>query len=764
MATPDPASAFFDRPDGASDDAEALLVGLNVEQRHAVTIDTTPLAVHAGAGSGKTRVLTRRIAWRALTGLEDPRRVLALTFTRKAAGELRSRLRRLGLRDQVAAGTFHAVAYAQLRTYWRDRDQREPDLLDRKMGFITSLLPRDRRTTDALDVLGEIEWAKARRIRPETYAEAAERLERDPALALPIIARIYRDYEDLKAERQLVDFDDLLDGCAKAIRSDKAFADAQRWRFRHLYVDEFQDVNPLQFALLNAWLGGRDDLCAVGDPDQAIYGWNGADADHLMRFTSHFQAATVVELRQNYRSTPQILQTAAAALAGRSPMLANRPSGEPATVTDHPDDRTEAAAVARRARDAKGPTGRWVDQAVLVRTNAQAELISGAFRDADIPVRTRAGSGLLDRADVKGALAPVGRSSRPLADLLSDLRHDADPESGDDGAGHRDEERAAAFAEVRRLADEFLALDPGGTGAGFVSWARGQARAAHDESIDAVEIATFHAAKGLEWPIVHVAGLEAGLVPIGHARGAAAYAEERRLLYVALSRAEDRLHLSWAATRKFGDRTTNRSPSPWLVDVEAAIAGLDRPLPRSDQAHRAGQVRDRVRRSTLPPSPVVDALKAWRLDRARAADIEPYLVFRDVTIESLVERWPASVDELLDVTGIGPVKARRFGPELLAVLDGFEPPERPAAPPVERAAPTADHGPADASLVDALRTWRNDHRDGKPAYTVFTDATMRELAAVRPTTADELLAVSGIGPAKLARFGDELLALLAEQD
>jgi DNA helicase-2/ATP-dependent DNA helicase PcrA len=753
-------------PEGASDaDADGLLIGLNAEQLHAVTTDGMPLAIRAGAGSGKTRVLTRRIAWRSQTGRHDPRRVLALTFTRKAAGQLRSRLRSLGLRDQVAAGTFHSVAYAQLRTYWSERNQREPELLASKYSFVTPLLPRDRRSTDALDVVSEIEWAKARRIPPEAYAGRAEALGRTPPMPPSTIARIYREYEDKKAKERKVDFDDLLGQCARALRGDRAFGDAQRWRFRHLYVDEFQDVNPLQFALLSAWLADSDDLCVVGDPDQAIYGWNGADADHLNRFDTHFPGATVVDLRQNYRSTPQVLRTAAAVLHGRTPMEANRPSGPPPTVTVYANDRAEAAAVARLVRDTRGPDGAWSRQAVLVRTNAQADVIVGALREAGIPARTRAGSGLLDRPDVKGALGSLSRSRRPLTDHLGDLQADADQDVSGDDAAPRDTERAAAFAQLRTLADEYLALDPTGTGSGFVGWAYGQARAAVDDSADAVEVATFHAAKGLEWEVVHVAGLEHGLVPIAHAREPAALAEERRLLYVALSRAEVGLHLSWAQQRTFGNRTSKRRPSFWLEDLELAISNLDKPFEQAEQARQAAMARARITKTGLPDHPVVEQLRTWRLERARAADVPAYAIFNDATLADLLHRWPGSSLELLAVSGIGPVKADRFGNDLLAILGRHERPATaaPPAPPPRAKAPPVDHGDLDLGLVEALRAWRLEHTDGKPAYTVFSNATMEELAATRPTTTDELLAVSGIGPAKAERFGAELLAFLADR-
>ena len=257
---------------------------------------------------------------------------------RKAAAELNHRLRGLGIRDQVAAGTFHAVAYAQLKNFWRDKSLPEPELLTNKSVFVTKLLPRDYRSIKVLDVVGEIEWAKARRIGPQAYAGMAEENGRNIGIPSTQIGQIYQKYEDLKKEQNKVDFDDLLVSCAKAIRSDRSFAAAQQWRFQHLYVDEFQDVNSVQVDLLNSWLNGNENLCVVGDPNQAIYGWNGADADHLVRFDTHFPGGEIVDLQQNYRSTPQILRTATSVLEDKT-FKANRSSGSNPTITHFSSDK-----------------------------------------------------------------------------------------------------------------------------------------------------------------------------------------------------------------------------------------------------------------------------------------------------------------------------------------------------------------------------------------------------------------------------------------
>ncbi|MGH9128288.1 MAG: ATP-dependent DNA helicase UvrD2 [Acidimicrobiales bacterium] len=684
-----------------------LLEGLTEAQRHAVCVEAAPLCILAGPGSGKTRVLTRRIAWRISEGSADASHVLALTFTRKAAGELRRRLADLGVRDQVAAGTFHSVAYAQLRQRWADRGEPAPSLLERKAGLLGRLTGAGRAGTAASrarllsEVAGEIEWARARLVSPSTYPAAAADAGRKPALPTPELAELYAAYEAEKHRRRLVDFDDLLSQCATALEADPAFAAGQRWRFRHLFVDEYQDVNPSQERLLRAWLGERIDLCVVGDPRQAIYGWNGADPTALANLPRRHPGTAVVSLDDNWRSSPQVLAAASAVLAhGRAPhsgatLRAHRPDGPIPSVVAYESDRAEASGIARGLRLAHAPGRTWSHMAVLVRTNAQLVLIEEALQRSGIPHRVRGGQAFLAQPEIRDALAALGRQgprqfSAVLADLVVGAREagsrsasDAPPEDIADDTG-------ANLATLAQLAQEFASLAPSASLAGFEAWlsmtigADGAGR-----SRDAVELATFHRAKGLEWLTVFVAGLEQGLVPIGQANTPAAQAEEQRLLYVALTRAEVDLHCSWAKTRTFGPRCVRRAPSPYLEAIEAACAAPEGQR-RTSSATGIGELLEPGRRHLSEVAPafdaavpaerpaitlaraadadVLEALRSWRSATARASGVPAYIILHDATLAAVAAAMPDSVEELTSLPGLGPVKGARYGPALLDVV------------------------------------------------------------------------------------------------
>ena len=660
--------------------ADDLVESLDPAQRHAVTVEAQPLCILAGAGSGKTRVLTRRIAHRVATGSALAPHVLALTFTRKAASELGRRLGAVGVRDRVAAGTFHGIAYAQLRRRWADRDEWAPTLLDNKARLLVSLLPR-RLDVPPADVAGEIEWAKARLVAPEGYEEAVAAAGRRPPLPTAVLASVFRRYEDEKRRRRLVDFDDLVLLCAEALESDLQFAATQRWRFRHLFVDEFQDVNAAQLRLLEGWRGGRDDLCVVGDPDQAIYAWNGADPTALTRFPHRFPGAAVVHLERTYRSSPQVVTVANAVLdgcraGGARALRPTRPPGPLPTVTAHPDERDEAASVARALRRHHAGGRCWSELAVLARTRAQLVLFEEALGAAAVPFRVRGASGFLDRPLVRSALADLG--GRPagalLATALADLRGLPGPPDAD-------------LDELSRMMVEQLAIDPAASVGGFLAWLHTALRSEPAADVDAADLATFHASKGLEWQVVFLVGLEQGLVPVGHAETPEARAEERRLLYVAVTRAASELHCSWAERRTFGTRPMARAPSPWLATVEAAIGALSggsgdggevdwrrhlddtRARVRAASGGRVGGA-GRPRPGERADPTVLAALRSWRAGAARAAGVPAFVVLHDSTLAAVAEACPGDHQALLALPGMGPVRAERYGEALLAVVAG----------------------------------------------------------------------------------------------
>ncbi len=689
-----PAAADGPPIDSALVQRSALLRDLNPEQVAAATSEASRLCIIAGAGSGKTRVITRRIAYRSEIGVIDPRRVLALTFTRKAASELTRRLRQLGLRDDVSAGTFHGVAYAQLRARAAETGRREPQLLDRKVGFVAKLISRSDERTKPFDVVNEIEWAKARLVSPDNYAAAAKAAGRDANVDPNRVASLFADYETKKQKMGLVDFDDLLGVTASELRRDRRWGEAQRWRFRHLFVDEFQDVNPLQFALLRAWLSPEADLCVVGDPRQAIYGWNGADAGYITNFSDHFGEAQTLTLRRNHRSTPEILAAAEAvldsSLGALEPLVPTRNPGQPPIFAAYDTDVDEAAGVARAVRDARRPGDNWSDQAILTRTNGQLARFEVALRAAGIPFRTRAGSDFLEQKEVKTIFESLA-TAPSLRSAVSDL--ELELSEGPHGAAPADEtfDRLSTIAVLVDLAREFLVLDPDGPGSRFAGWLHTAVGSDRSGSItDAVELATFHASKGLEWPVVHIAGLEKGFAPIAFARTPDALLEERNLVHVAATRAERLLHISWAKQRTFGASAVEREPSPFLSELSSSKV-LDLRTPLNEPQHQISEARTHLRSDAstetserLPnhdaATAAAEGLLAWRKQRAEFAGVSETAILSDRDIEILAATSVRSVDDL-EQAGLSPIRARRYGHEILRALG--ETPALAAAPPAE---------------------------------------------------------------------------------
>jgi DNA helicase-2/ATP-dependent DNA helicase PcrA len=571
-----------------------VLAALDPQQREVALAVRGPVCVLAGAGTGKTRAITHRIAYAVHTGAMNPAQVLALTFTAKAAGELRARLRGLGGPglglDRVRALTFHAAALRQLGHFWPATvGGRPPRVVPSKIALIAEACRAERigaGRAELADLGTEIEWAKVSQVRPDGYPAAAAKAGRHPPLGAERAGLVYAGYERLRRQRNLIDFESLLELTAAILADSRQVASEVHERYRYLVVDEYQDVNPLQKLLLDLWLGEREDLCVVGDPDQAIYSFAGASARYLTGFAAEFPAATVVRLTRDYRSTPQVVTLAnriittpgdAIARWGTS-LVAQRPPGPDPSLTAYPDDQAEAEAVAEQARAlvAGGTDPR--DIAVLVRVNAQLQPFERALTDTGVPYQVAGTERFFDRAEVRKAVGLMKTASRTVAteaSLPTQARHvlsglgltGSGPASG--GAAR---ERWESLAALAALADEMAQARPEATMADFAAELAARAEAGHPPTTPGVTLSSLHAAKGLEWDVVFLPGLTEGVLPIVYAQTGAAIAEERRLLYVGVTRARRRVALSWAAARTPGGAPSRR-PSRFLNTTWFTAAG-----------------------------------------------------------------------------------------------------------------------------------------------------------------------------------------------
>jgi DNA helicase-2/ATP-dependent DNA helicase PcrA len=553
--------------------SDRVLDALDEPQREAASTLRGPVCVLAGAGTGKTRVITHRIAHGVDTGAYSPSRVMAVTFTAKAAGEMRGRLRALGV-EGVAARTFHAAALAQLNFFWPQlAGDVAPTIVDNKVRLLGQAADGMGLRLDGptlRDVAARIEW---RKVGMRSIADdAAAHPQGLPGLGAGPLVDLQHAYEKLKDERRQLDFEDVLLACAGMLESEPRVAAAVREQYRHFTVDEFQDVSPVQHRLLELWLGDRRDLCVVGDASQTIYSFAGADPRYLLDFGDRYADARIVRLERNHRSDAAILAVANALMRGRPGALtlrADAPPGPQPEVTAYPDDAAEAAGVAARiaAQLAGGADPARI--AVLYRANAQSAAILSALAARNIPATVLGGKRFFDLPEVRQALmalrgAAVAAMEGTLRDAVRDVLRSLGLTDDPPPAGGAQRDAWEARAAVLRLAEE---APDGTTLRAFADDLLARAKDQHEPTRRTITLATLHAAKGLEWDHVHLLGMSEGLLPISYATGFDAIDEERRLAYVGITRAARTLSMSWA--RMSGSR--DRSPSRFLQEIGTGI-------------------------------------------------------------------------------------------------------------------------------------------------------------------------------------------------
>jgi ATP-dependent DNA helicase UvrD/PcrA len=613
-----------------------VLEGLNAEQRRAAEAVRGPVCILAGAGSGKTTTITRRIAWQVASGAFRSDEILAVTFTDKAAAEMRARLARLGV-DGVEARTFHSAALSQLV---RARGEAPGKILSTKallLRQIGNTLPPPYKFRPAADLATEVEWAKNRRLTPESYRAGLRGHE--PPIPADLMAGVFSQYERRKSGAGLIDFEDLLESCVRMYEEDEWALAALRERFRAFTVDEYQDVNLLQQSLLELWLGGDDEVCAVGDDYQSIYGFTGASPEWLLGLERWLPGATVVRLEENYRSSPQVLALAnrlVPQLGGAEKTLrATRPEGPDPMLRGFDSPEAEGRFVLARVRELAAEGVPYEEMAVLIRLNSRSADFEELFGDAEIPFQ---GAALLSRDAARQVLK--GLRNAGFGSLTDEVRRVA-REQGlaepiPDGLGERELVRQADLRRLFRLAEEFD--DGSKTVDAWVKWLK--ARFDHGAQ-GGVHLLTLHRAKGLEFEAVFIPRVEEKELPCKQAlRVPGQLDEERRLLYVGMTRAKRHLALTWSG-----------KPSRFLLELGVETARAPKPRPAE------------------PDDPTYAALKQWRLKRSKADEVPAYVVFHNSTLAEIAARRPNTISELASVPGVGPAKLERYGSEVLEALE-----------------------------------------------------------------------------------------------
>ncbi|OYN86648.1 ATP-dependent DNA helicase UvrD2 [Parenemella sanctibonifatiensis] len=676
-------------------DPEKILAALDPEQREVARTVTGPVVVLAGAGTGKTRAITHRIAYGTAIGAYPPNSVLALTFTTRAAGEMRGRLHRLGV-EQVQARTFHAAALRQAQYFWpRSRGVQLPPVADNRFGMVAEAANRLRVGNDTArirDLVQEVGWAKVSNVTPEAYAKRAAEAGRSVNELRPeVVGRVLEAYEDVKIERGVIDFDDILLCTAALLDEDPAVAEEVRSTYRHLTVDEFQDVSPLQQTLLNLWLGDSQELCVVGDPGQTIHSFAGARADHLLALARQHPDRTI-RLHRDYRSSPQVVQAANKVLPtrlGGLELTAQQPAGPDPIFVSCSREAEEATQIASWLEQLHEQGTPYSEMAVLFRINAQSPAVEEALGERGIPYQVKGVERFYERGEVRRALGVLNQAVRQdgavlglegTRSALASIGWTPEAPSGQGAV----RERWESWNALLSVAEDMEEQQPGVLLSQVVAEFQRRAELMEVPTSDAVTVSTLHQAKGLEWEAVALLGIHEGGVPFVMATADDEIAEERRLLYVGITRAKKNLRISWSAARgravrpsRFlapilpeqfqGGRPSRTAAKPArrgsiaAAKCESCQGSLDTGAERKIGRH-FGCVED------LDVA-LLERLREWRKETAKAASLPAFCIFTDATLVAVAQDRPRDAAGLLRLPGLGRAKVDKYGADMLRLID-----------------------------------------------------------------------------------------------
>lgn len=659
-----------------------ILQQLDPQQRQAAQYLSGPVCIRAGAGSGKTRTITHRIAYGIARGDYQPDSVLAVTFTAKAAAEMRYRLHQLGA-DGVTVNTFHAEALKQIRHYWPTAvGGTLPKIIEYKSSLIASTLqqlklPNDKNTIR--DISAELEWAAVNMIDDETYLENAQERLLPPGIETEKMPEIMRTYRQAKQQKNGIDFEDVLLICAGMILERSDIASQIRKKYKYLTIDEYQDLSPLQFFLLEQWLGENQNICVVGDASQTIYSFAGATPRYLLEFDKKWPKARNFQLENNYRSSSEIIRLANQIINEDNStakhaitLKAQQPAGVPITIDAYETDQEEAEKVAEQIKNRllKGEKAKNI--AILYRTNVQSVPLEQALTAFGIPFTIKGDKPFFQRPEILKTIHALRQIqiTQPEKDIV-DAVTDAIVEQG--WKQNPPEKLSQSLAEKQQSLNEMLNIAKEREErvydlADFLEEIDKLIKFEHSPAGDKITLCSAHAAKGLEWKTVYLVGASEGLIPFLKAKSEEEKREERRLAYVITTRAQKELHISYAVCRENGSkkRQISRFFKSWQQAHKQPTLEVNQPV---QNVYIRKNAREKIlENSTIKEQKLFEELVQWRLKLAQETGKPAYMIFTDLSLAEIAQQCPQNTEELLRIRGVGAVKSRKYGKEIFRII------------------------------------------------------------------------------------------------